>query len=50
MNTPTKSVKVQQVIIIVTTVGKGVEGDPIRPYRQIFDMKGNEIEAGDYTK
>ena len=46
-----RGVEIKQVIIITSNIGNGVEGDPIRPFVQVFDMDGSEIMTlGDYTQ
>ncbi len=49
-NTWVKSVRVMEVIRVESTIGEGVEGNPLRPCVEFFDLEGNLLDAGDYTK
>ena len=49
-NTWVKSVQVMEVIRVESTIGKGVEGDPMRPCIEFFDLRGNKLDMGDYTQ
>lgn len=44
-----KSVKVMEVIRVESVIGKGYDGDPLRPVVEFFDLKGNALDMGDYT-
>ena len=51
INRTSVTVEVKQVVIVESRIGEGtVEPfDPIRPFIQVFDMDGKEINTGDYT-
>lgn len=45
-----REVKVMQVIRIESVIGNGVQGDPMRPFIEFFDMDGNKLAARDFAK
>lgn len=44
-----KNVRVMEVIRVESTIGKGIDGDPLRPCVEFFDLRGNPLDMGDYT-